>query len=367
MSRLAGGAAYQGFPLSSTQAVHGRLTSWGFGVDEAWLRYPLEVFSWKTALQAGWFRWRSHADAALAGEYLTRWKDYPGPQARPEAAWEAQDSLTSILTGLRFSLDSPHGRLRQEALVLLDTTSFGPGLSLLLSLNIAPLPGIEAGFALEQDRFWEPEPPYALSPVRNNTYGDSLVDRGPFIEVDTPTITRYVIDARSVSARLTVDPVMLLRGRPLPDRGGRIYFEAAWLGWENVPSLFGNRMQRLHVTAGLHLPTFAWLDVLRLQAELWPEPQSRTFYATWSPLAVPSPSAGDSSGFSMPAQVAPSRGWSCQLYLSRSLLSWLDVQAWAQLARTRIFVNQDYLPRLGPVQYESPYGTAFEVRIAARL
>lgn len=376
-SRLALASVCEGIQFESSQGPHSRITRIRFGLDEAWLGYPFDAFSWKAGLQAGWFRWRSHADAALAGEYLARLNAYPETPFRPEESWAALDSVTTVLTGLRFSLESPARRIRQEALFLRDTLYREPGLSLLWSINLAPLPGIEAGFAVEMDRLWEPEGAQSSTLIHNRNYisKDTLADTLLVTTVDSSRVTRYEIGSKSFAARLTVDPMTLFTGKSGPDRGGRFYLEAALLGWENVPPYYGNWRQRLHVNAGIHLPTFGFLDVLRLQAELWPEPQAMNSLSEIFERTLPLPgtlspvgadTTGYSTGYSTSGPAANSHGWRGQLYLSRAVLPWLDLQGRVLLER-RPKYQRDFNLTSKPIPTDMGPWTIFEIRVVARL
>jgi hypothetical protein len=165
-----------------------------------------------------------------------------------------------------------------------------------------------------------------------------------------------------------VDPVALYTGKPLPDRGGRFFLEAAVLGWENVPFYYEERSRRLHVNAGVHLPTFGFLDVLRLQADLWPEPQGvsslEEIYERMRPVPVTS---SDSTQSYASGRTAESHGWRGQLFLSRALLPWLDVQGRLIWERSRRIGRMDFQLITEPAPVETGRWTAFEVRITARL
>lgn len=115
-------------------------------------------------------------------------------------------SPSRLDTGLRFTLDSPARRFRQEAMLLRDTLGREPGLSFLGSTHFTPFPGIETGFAFRLDRLLEPKGSYNSTFQRNRYYvhGDPPADSGQTVAVslDSIDVTYYAIDSRSVSARL---------------------------------------------------------------------------------------------------------------------------------------------------------------------
>lgn len=332
-ARLAGALVHQGSALPDDGSAHRRVNYFGYGLEEAWLLYPTELYSWKASLQAGLFCWRSHADVALAGEYLTRWMPYTGDRGESRVTWEALDSLTTVFQGLRFSLSSPGARFRQEALAILDAGDQKTELSLLWSTTVAPLPGLEAGIALAWDRITE-DAVSRNTPRPSNRYSDSsnsLADTSQVAVIDTAGFSWYRIHNRRYSARITIDPVTFYNGISRPDRGGRFFLEAASMGWETLPTYSEGWHRQLHFNFGLYLPTFGIFDRLRIQAELWPQYHAANSLIEIYEQNIPTPgqigTPSDTTSTFVPYPTAPTHHWHWHLYLARALLPGLDFQA----------------------------------------
>lgn len=303
-ARLAGVAAFM--PLPPAESANQRVGRSGIGVDEAWLRYPFAPAGWAAAFQAGRFRWRSHSDAALLGEYPVRWTENPVFLYRPAHSWDALDSLTTFLAGLRFTLASPGGRVRQEVLAVLADEFRDARCAFYWSGAVAPLRGLDVGVTAS---VYTSAPDPLVTPVANR---NASYDSAGLIDTTGGGDTAYYLIGGTwfpkVSVRLTSDIVTLITGSPRPDRGGRFFLEAAVLGWEELPHPYRDRSSRLHASAGLDLPGMGILHRVRLQADR-------------------SPADAREILFGFPEQ--PSHLWSAQILLSRSLLPWLDAQVWA--------------------------------------
>src|SRR5690606_28635318 len=77
----------------------------------------------------------------------------------------------------------------------------------------------------------------------------------------------------------------------MPDEGApfKIFTEAALLGWKDYPIFYENRLRRMPVMAGIHLPTFGLLNRLTVQFEHYDSPWSNSTYNLGEKnLAVPS-------------------------------------------------------------------------------
>ncbi len=189
---------------------HSRLTKSNLALDEAWLRYPVRAGGWTAAFQAGIFRWRSHAEAALAGEYLARWAAYPIRIVREEMGYEPLDSLTTVLQGLRFALASPGRIFGQEILAVVDNRDEMRFLTVIGSATLEPLPGVEAAIGVALHEPMESRGPYA--------YSYPVLDAGGQVVRDTATgeaQRRYAdieFRSRTYSARLSLDLAALVLG-----------------------------------------------------------------------------------------------------------------------------------------------------------
>jgi hypothetical protein len=372
-ARLAGALVHQGSALPDDGSAHRRVNYFGYGLEEAWLLYPTELYSWKASLQAGLFRWRSHADAALAGEYLTRWMPYSWDRGESRVTWETLDSLTTAFQGLRFILSSPGARFRQEALAILDAGDQKTELSLLWSTTVAPLPGLEAGIAVAWDRITE-EAVSRNTPRPVNRYSDSSnspADTSHVVLIDTAGFSWYRIHNRRYSARITIDPVTLYNGISRPDRGGRFFLEAASMGWETLPAYSEVWHRQLHFNFGLYFPTFGIFDRLRIQAELWPKYHVAKSLIEIYEQTIPAPgqigTPSDTTSTFVPYPTAPTHHWYWHLYLSRSLLPWLDFQAKVIRGNRLRQTTSGFELQPRWIRTETQSWTAFEVRLAARL
>lgn len=210
---------------------------------------------------------------------------------------------------------------------------------------------MEAGFAVSLDGFPESKGSYAASTRPSLAYGsqDTLAENGQAVTSHSSEVAKYETGSFNLAARLTVDPMTLFTGKSRPDRGGRGYLEAALLGWEDIPLYRDDRSRRLYVNTGVYLPTIGILDILRFQAELWPEPaKTNSFPGVYDGLEE-------------------IHGWRGQLYLSRALLPWFGVQGRVLRERTRRFQPGFFWTTGQPLPVKTGLWNSFEVRVVARL
>lgn len=316
-----------------------------FGFDELWLRSGWDLFSWSASVQAGIFRWRPNPDALLRGGYLARWGAYPDVVVRPGHSWESLDSLSTMVMGMRLTAHSPGRGFSHEVLTLLDTLGGGTDFSFAYAFNMAPHPALTLGAVVEL---------YGQATPMRGRGGRSLIIR-PRIDTLvpitdnawTPPLDTLYFSQRGTlfSGQAALDLARLFTGETRRDRGGRIFAEAALLGWRNYPVYFPSRWQRVRMIGGADFPAFGWLDRLRLQAERALEVQeNRSAFGT---SRVESP-----PGFS----------WTLQVFLSRRLTGWLDAQGWAQ----REFGGEDG-EGVGFFQGSRRNGSYLEGRLVFRL
>ena len=298
---LAGGrnSGYGAGPGSSKDLAGGRVgLTWGLGpldarlgvglafsrlgLDELCLSLPFDILGWTSALQAGLFHWKDNPDAAMLGEYLARYRSYPPSIHRQGQPWDSLGGMHGHIQGLRFAVATPRGAWKLEAMLLADSSSRGDGydFSAAYTLDVRLPRGFEIGVGLEslgfattQDRLRQPARgsanPYlpgsgSLLPDR-----DSIPYSGDYVEdsAEGDTVFLEFPDDHILSARVALDLRVLFGREAQPDRSGRIFLEAAILGWHDIPFYYRNRMDRLIWTAGTYLPSFDWLDVLCLQIE----------------------------------------------------------------------------------------------------
>jgi hypothetical protein len=91
------------------------------------------------------------------------------------------------------------------------------------------------------------------------------------------TNTRYSFAGQIFTARFAVNPLGFLARNPLGRNAGKVYAEAAVLGWKNYPGFYEERRERIPVMAGIFLPTFDFLDFLAVETEYFPSKQPPTY------------------------------------------------------------------------------------------
>ncbi len=257
-----------------------RLTSFRVAIDEAALRLAFPRFGPAAAFEFGVFRFQSNPDAALFGEYLTRYGAYPGSVERGPLQWDSLGSLAGQMEALRLTWGGP--RLRSDFLWLFDSSAVDghADFSYALFLEGTFARGFTWGAGGELFRAQSSEPEGLTSHSSRNGYvktgsGYVLLDDLPFDTVprpreDTGYFTR---SATMFSLRAAVDFGDLF-GTEGEMAGGwpdwRLFAETALLGWGDQPLFFEDRWSRLAWTIGAHAPTGGWLDDLCVQAERHP-------------------------------------------------------------------------------------------------
>jgi hypothetical protein len=113
-----------------------------------------------------------------------------------------------------------------------------------------------------------------------------------------------------LSARASVDTRILFVGDTSDRSGGRIFMEAALMGWKNQPIFYEDRTDRIAFMIGADLPTFGLLDRITVQSER--HPSAHTLYR-------------DSTGIWKTSAPATS-DWSYGAIAKKSLTRWLAVE-----------------------------------------
>lgn len=315
----AGGYWYHPFGPRTEEAFGGpRYPGFRTAPDERWLRVPFDLLSWSASAQAGWFRWRTHPDGLMMGEYLARWNAYPLRQIRSGRVWERLDSLSTLVSGARFGAESPGKSIRQEVLLFIDGEPGRLDLSYAWSGQAKVFRGVEAGVTAMLQNM--PAPFSGAAIIRTPTpRASAFIDTSTSDPVDTVYFSKR---ATLFSARLALDLAELLTGRARSDQGGRLHAEVAVLGWKDYPYSYDDRDRRTHLVAGLHLPAFGWLDAFRLQVERTP----RTSFeedAWFRPSVILQP-----NGSWIPSErTLPTHYWYGQAYLSKTWWRRLQLQS----------------------------------------
>jgi hypothetical protein len=287
------------------------------GPAELSLRVPFQVPGGSASLQAGRFPVRTHPDAALYGEYLVRYGVYPSHVENPVPIWDSLGSLAANRTGIGFKTWFFDASLRSEILLVFNDPdwNYERDFSLAVFLDGSLRSGFSWGAGGQLYRMHPPES-NLMTPSRsaNPDYYDNT---GPFVDTvpsSNPAISYYSFgNALMFSLRAGLDFRALLDGDGKDWRDGRLFAEAALLGWKNQPYYYEDRIDRIVYTLGMHLPTFGILDVFCAQWETHPHRRS----TDWS----------QGSWYSIAPRNEAVAWWSAGVLLSKDLLGkWLTLQ-----------------------------------------
>lgn len=303
------------------------------GLDELYLSRPFDILGWPSALQAGMFHWKNNPDAAMLGEYLSRYQSYPASIRRQSRPWDSLGGLHVRVQGLRFAASTPGGAWKLEALFLADSTYAGPGydFSAVYTLDARLPRGFEIGAGLENLRF---------ATTQGGLHQPGRATGDKYFVHDTLSLTTpgdltgpsdtsfFKIPADILlSARAALDLRVLFGREARPDRSGRLFLETAILGWHDIPFYYGNRMDRLIWTSGIYLPSFGWLDVLCLQVERQHAGSRAGYGDNTIPSPVPQRNGNQVPQYYSEARASsPAKVWNLGLLASKDVRSWLAVQ-----------------------------------------
>lgn len=125
----------------------------------------------------------------------------------------------------------------------------------------------------------------------------------------------------------------------MPEAGApfKLFTEAALLGWKDYPVFYEDRLRRMPVMAGIHLPTFGLLNQLTVQVEHYDSPWSNSTYNLGEKnLAVPSYPENAATLFSRDGfnDLAKHDNYYWSVLVSRELYPHLNLKA--QFARDHL-------------------------------
>lgn len=296
------------------------------GLDQLYLSRTFDIFAWPSALQAGMFPWKANPDAAILGEYLARYKSYPASIHRQGQPWDSLGGLDVRVQGLRFAASTPGGAWKLEALLLADAPYSGDGydFSTVYAVDVRLPRGFEIGAGLENRGFATTQA-RLQQPVRRDNDDFFILDT---VMTGTANDTAFLEfpDDILLSARVAVDLRLLFGRKPHSDRSGRLFLETALLGWHNLASFSGNRMDRLIWTAGIYLPSFGLLDVLCLQLEHQRLGREAGYGVNTIPSPVPQGNGEWMPHYAEARTPFPGKDLKWGLFASKDVRSWLAVQ-----------------------------------------
>jgi hypothetical protein len=269
----------------------------GLAISHLSVRYRIGGPGAASAIEAGILQINDNPDASLFGDYLIRYGAYPGYPERFGRDWDSIGAMSTQARALRFTDGALRDPLRTDMLVFLDSSWYGEGtdVSLAAFLSGSLTNGIDWGAGAELFRFVSTRSQGLAPRTLYNGYvrTDSgyvllrsiLGDTVPRPHEDTGFYDR---SAFMFSIRASADTRILLGGDSSDRVGGRIFMEAALLGWKNQPIFYEDRMNRIAVMLGADLPAFGLLDRITVQWERHPSghtlyQDSTLAWKTWTP------------------------------------------------------------------------------------
>jgi hypothetical protein len=288
---------------------------------------------------------QGNPDAILYGNYLARYLPFPVDEGRGLEKWDSLGSLAPKVAGVSLALGRGDGPVRAEGWLVRDE---GDCSWMAFLSGLAPR-GIAWGLGASGYRA------FAFGDGSLSTPGKGLAEdtsrAGGFILVDSLSSSDTAFFTHSAllfSARASFDIASLLGTRTGAEAGaeapkgryGGVFFEAALLGWKEIPVYDPDRWRRFAWTSGTRIPTFGWLDVCVAQVE-WRRPPEDAFYlsrnGTRLPPAIPIPipisvnhpsdSGGLNPAFVNPAAPRRASPWNAGLLLAKRFGSHAEVQA----------------------------------------
>jgi hypothetical protein len=266
-----------------------QLPKFGPGITRADMEYrfgdpadPVATF------QAGFFPYKYNPDAKNLGEYLIRSGAYPG--YLNTGGWNLISGGAVMIQGLRLNVSLWDGRFQSDFLLPMqqDLPPVNGDFSPTYVASLRPARGIEVGAGASCFHFIYVKPswtstrlkPRPADPGYETIFGNGngIVRENPdFIEpsVDTNGVVqnpvtgffgnnpRYLLDTTEfytfqgwkLMARASFDPKAYI---PMPMLGPedlKVFGEVALLGVKDYPFYYENKLERMPVMFGIHLPT----------------------------------------------------------------------------------------------------------------
>jgi hypothetical protein len=244
-------------------------------------------------LEFGFFPYKYNPDAQNLGEYLYRSGTYPGIVRNTDGMHLMNYALFEAY-GVHLRTSHWEGVVAHDFNIFSEPTSAPIGdLTPAYEVSVN-FPLVQFGAGVAYNRFLS----YNLDQTRPNDASDYAngyyqVDSvggggvqyvGPFGLLPNGSVKTRIVSGDStvhalhyytqrgikLMARMAVDLGPLLIPDEYRNPGDlRVFAEAAVLGWEDQPFYYEDRMQRIPVMFGMHVPTFKLLDRLTVQAEYY--------------------------------------------------------------------------------------------------